>query len=112
MSIKSKLAKGLDWLTDSASTRLYINHMFIGEYGTMIELKIDNKKRKVTASVLLNGESSPIQICIDGYEIDKTDSSASVLVKNATSDRAWLDAVLKHFVIGKPFNVPAHCCPR
>ena len=106
MSIFSKVAKGLDRLTGSASTTFAIN-LLIGEYGKMIELRIDNKNQKVIASVVLKGESSPIEVRIDKYEIIKKDSSASVLVKDASSDKAWVDAVLKNFVIGKSFDVPA-----
>lgn len=106
MSVLSRLAKGLDHLTGSASTKVAINQL-IGEYGKMIELRIDNKNKTVIASVLLKGESSPIEVRIDKYEIIKNDSSASVLVKDASSDKAWLNAVLKNFVIGKSFDVPA-----
>ena len=106
MSLRSKVAKIADSLTGSYSTRVAINR-YMGEYGKMITLTIDNKNNKVIASVLLNGESSPMEVRIDGYEIIKNDSSASVLVKDASSDRAWLSAILKKYVVGKSWEVPA-----
>lgn len=68
MSIFGKIIKSLDQLTGSAGIKLFINRQY-GEYGKMIELKIDNKNKKVIASVLLKGESSPIEVRIDNYEI-------------------------------------------
>ncbi len=108
MSIRSnvgKCLKVLDGITGSASTKYAINQR-IGEYAEVIDFKIDNKNKKIMASVLLKGESHPIEVTIDGYEIIKDDSSASLLIKDASSDKEWLNAVLKSFVIGKSWNIP------
>ena len=106
MSIRSKVAKLLDHLTDSATTTAVINQ-YIGEYGKVIDLTIDNTNKKATVSVLLKGESSPIAVRVDEYEILRNDSSTSVRIKHASCDRPWLDAVLQRFVVGKSWDVPA-----
>ena len=106
MSKLSNFAGVLDRLTGSASTKLAINSR-IGEYGKMLELMIDNKTKKVTVSVLLKNEESPIKVTVDKYEFVKSDSRASVVIKEASSDKAWLDAVLKNFVVGRPFAIPS-----
>jgi hypothetical protein len=105
MSFFSKVARGFDWFTGSFTT-IYVINCLIKEYGTMVELKIDNKKKCIIASILLKGEDSPIGIRVGKYEIIKNGSSRSVIVKDAGSDKAWLNAVLKNFVIGQAFDVP------
>jgi len=104
VSILSKVAKGLNYVTGSASTKFAINRL-IEDYGKIIELAIDGRNKKVIISILLRGETLPIEVRIDEYEIIKTDLSTSVIVKNASSDKVWLNAILKNVIVGKPWDV-------
>jgi hypothetical protein len=105
MDFKVKVAKGLHRFTDSVSTKYFINKR-IGEYGQVVELKIDSKNKSVYASVQLKGENSPIKLEVENYEITKSDLSTSVLIRDVSSDKPWLDAVVKNFLVGKPIDVP------
>ena len=106
MSGRSKAGKFLDRLTGSASTKYLINQS-IKEFGQLVELKIDNRSKSVTVSILLNGESLPMKLRIDEYEIIRDNSSAGILIKDASSDKPWLNSIIKKFVIGKALKVPA-----
>lgn len=64
MSLKSKVSKLFHIISKSATTRVGINWV-IGEYGRIIQLKIDNKNKAMLASVLLKEESLPIEIRIN-----------------------------------------------
>ncbi len=109
MSILSKLAKFASvvdhFITDGVFTRKLINAR-IKEYGEMIEFKIDNKGRKISAEVLLKGEASPIKINVDEYELIKDEGSSKIIIKDAGSGREWIDAALRNFVVGKSFKLP------
>lgn len=105
MNISNKIVKGLDRLTGSASTKFILNRL-IGEYGKMIELTLDTKNKKIIASALLKGENVPIKVIIDKYEIIKKNSASSIVVKEASSDKAWLNAILKSFIVGKSWDIP------
>ena len=85
----------------------YAFNKLMKECGKVINLMIDNTNKKVDVSILLKGENTPIEVRIDGYEIIKNGSSASVLIKEASSDKEWVNAVLKNFVVGKSFDVPS-----
>ena len=102
----TKMIKTADKLTGSASTKFLINQM-IGEYGKMININIDHKTKSITASVLLKGESKPIEVKINKYKIIKEGSTARIIVEDANSDRAWINALLQNFVVGKSIKVPA-----
>jgi hypothetical protein len=105
MSIFSKIIKianSVDtFITGGAITRSLINSQ-IKEYGEVIDLKIDNQAKTISLSVLLKGENLPINVKIDEYELD----NAEITIKSANAERAWLNAALQNFVVGKSFKVP------
>ncbi|GEM_PF-693441 len=108
MSIKEKIikmAKAADELTGSASTKFLINQM-MGEYGKIINLNIDHKNKNITASILLKGENKPVNIKINKYKIIKEGATAKIILENTKCDRAWINALLKNFVTGKPIEIP------
>ncbi|MCK5248646.1 MAG: hypothetical protein KAJ98_01685 [Spirochaetaceae bacterium] len=106
MSGRSKAGKFLDRLTGSASTKYLINQS-IKEFGQLVELKIDNRGKTVTATIILNGETLPMNLRIDEYEIIRDNSSAGMLIRDASSDKPWLNSIIKKFIIGKALKVPA-----
>jgi hypothetical protein len=109
MSFISKIAKfaaGVDnFITGGVLTRKAINSQ-IKEYGEMIEFKLDNKAKKISLKILLNGEESPIDIDVDEYVLQKNGEVSEVTVKSVSSDRKWIDAALQNFVVGKSFKLP------
>lgn len=105
MSVLGKAAKILNAVTGSEATRAGIN-VFIGDYGKMIELKLDTRKKKARALVLLNGETVPIEIKVDRYEILREGDVAKVVIHEANSDKPWLNAILQNLVCKKSFEVP------
>jgi hypothetical protein len=106
MSIISKFAKlasNLDeWITGGKVTKVLINSK-IKEYGKVIELKIDNKEKRIYAKALLNGEMEAIEIEVENYELHND----RIEIKKVSSDRAWVNAALKKFVAGKSFTLPS-----
>ena len=72
----------------------------------MLELKIDNKQKKINVNMLLKGETEPIEINITKYDIEKENGETKLCIKNGSSSRPWIDAILKNVVIDQKFNVP------
>jgi hypothetical protein len=109
MSIFSKIIKianSVDtFITRGAITRSLINSQ-IKEYGEVIDLKIDNQAKTISLSVLLKGENSPINVKIEEYELKQDSGKSKITVKSANAERAWLNAALQNFVVGKSFKVP------
>ncbi|MCK5736022.1 MAG: hypothetical protein KAH21_06060 [Spirochaetaceae bacterium] len=105
MSGHSKAGKILDHLTGSASTKFLINQ-FIKDYGRLFDLKIDRRNKSITASLQLNGENQLIDLFIKDYTVIKTETSTSLLIKDAESGRPWLNAILRNHIIGRPWLVP------
>jgi hypothetical protein len=100
------IVKKLDALTGSAGSKFAVNSL-IGEYGKMLELKIDHANRTVRASIMLKGEREPIDIKIEKYSITNDGDDASIVIEEAETSREWLNAALKNFVLGQPLPLPA-----
>ena len=109
MSIKSKFAKittGIDnFITGGSVVRWFINSK-IKEYGEVLEIKLDSKTKHARVKVLLKGESKPLEIIVDEYEITREAGKSSIRILKASSNRLWMDAALQNFIVDKEFNVP------
>ncbi len=101
------VAKGLDSTFGFPATLYVINRNYFKPYGKMLSLKLDTKKQQISVTAHLKGETSPIQVNIDRYEISsKENDTATITVKEASSDREWVDAILKRVVTGKSIPLP------
>jgi len=86
--------------------RKLINH-FIGEYGHINTIKIDNTNKTIFVSVQLHGDTTDTNIDIKRYKIVPTDKlTRAIVIEQATCDKQWIDKALNQFVVGKSFNIP------
>jgi hypothetical protein len=103
-SIINTIGTAKDRLVE-ASARSFINGK-IEPFGSVTRLEIDSRQKKISAEVLLKGETSPILIEVDPYELTQTGEETRLVIRSAKGSREWIDAVLQHFVVGKPQKVP------
>ena len=78
----------------------------------MLTLNIDPKAKKLDFSILLNGETMPLQVTVNRYELDSFGKEApfrsgltTFKITECSTNRPWLNAVIKNFLIGKSFDV-------
>lgn len=74
----------------------------------MLTLNIDPKEKKLDFSILLNGETMPLVVTVNRYELDSFGPNGVTMfeIKECSTNRPWLNAVIKNFLIGKSFEVP------
>lgn len=73
----------------------------------MINLAIDSKNSKIRLEVLPKGETEPIAITIDEYQLATASSGApSLIIKKIGASREWMDALLKDFATNKTIPLP------
>jgi len=103
----SKSAR-LAWYVAGERRLLAIVNRFehVKRFGEMLELKIDKEKKVIFLSVLLKGEEHPNEICVEQFEIVQEEDSVSVRAELASSNRAWISALLEKFIIKKNWAVP------
>ena len=110
MALMDKMKKMAAQVSGASGAKVVINKL-ISEYGKVCDLEINKAEHSIIASVLLDGESTPIAVKIEEYEIIKTEAGTSVVVKSASSDKAWLNTGIKNFLIGKAWNIPEKATP-
>ncbi|MCI5157558.1 MAG: DUF697 domain-containing protein [Candidatus Electrothrix sp. AUS1_2] len=105
MTVAGKIITGLDRMTGSKSTMFAINKG-ISKYGRLSRLDIDRMNRKISASIILKGENTTIEIMLEDYAIKSKGISAGIVFYKAASDKEWLTEILRNFVIGEVFEIP------
>lgn len=106
----TKLAKQIDKLCDHKGSKHLINQ-FIGEYGEVVELDLDTKQKSLKAEIMLHGESNTVSVHVTDYAVTKAGGSAQFVIKKASVDRAWLNALMQKFVVDKSWEIPPVALP-
>ena len=92
-------------VSTSAAARLALDK-FLSDYGRMLNLQIDSKNHTLQCEVLLKGESSPLKISIENYELVQDSTGAHVIIHKASASREWISVALSQLVCGKKIRVP------
>lgn len=76
-------------------------------YGRLLEFKLDSRQGAASVKVLLEGETDPVTVWIDEYQLISHRDGTSVAVTRARASRQWLTFLLEDFLLGRPLQVPA-----
>lgn len=76
-------------------------------YGRMLNLAIDSKTKKIRLEILLKGESEPVAITINEYELTSAGGADFFVIKQASASREWINALLQDFAIDRKLPLPA-----
>ena len=90
----------------SQAARLHCNKL-LARYGAVKELRIDSARRRMEVVCLLEGETAPIAVTVEKYEI--TDEAGKKFVHIATTRcaRPWVQHFLEDHVYGRKFPLPS-----
>src|SRR5689334_10730800 len=111
MSVFSTLAKLVrPLLSDSAvswGAREYFNHKY-EPLGKMTKLQIDATNQKASLEVELKGETQPLQITIQSYEVTDVGGKSFLEVKQMQTSREWMNIVAAELIKGGKlkFEIP------
>lgn len=102
MSFKTWIARNAIKHSPRPVLRWAVNRT-IGEYGHMLDLKIDLEARTLACTVHLAGEQEPLSIAIDDFDLS---DDGTLTIRHATADRQWVQALLQNFLVGRAVPVP------
>ena len=94
-----------DWLMEKTATAM-LNQSVLKPYGTLTRLKLDTGNRSVEADLELSGETQPVRIHVQEYELIEADGRASIVIKQITTSRAWLTRLAQDFAVDRKFDLP------
>jgi hypothetical protein len=76
-------------------------------YGRMLNFSIDSKSKRIRLEILLKGETEPVTITVEEYQLINEAGADFVTIKKASASREWINALLQDFAIDKPIPLPA-----
>jgi len=90
----------------SAAARKFVAAR-IKRYGTLLDLHIQSRDRRISVEVLLDGEELPVHVIIGRYRIEDDDNGdLRMVVENAISSHSWVHNLLEDFLVGTPIPLP------
>src|SRR5476651_2357962 len=90
----------------SKAARLHCNTL-LARYGTVQELRIDSARQTMEVVCLLEGETVPIAVTVDKYEITEAGGGRFVHVAATHCARPWIQHFLEDHIHGRKFPLPA-----
>ncbi len=98
----------LNKLKDAALSKAFraLVNAKIGEYGEMVKLTVDSKRKRIEAEVMLEGEQAPIDVTVQRYELFEKAGKYFLSVEGVRTSRAWIDTLAASFLEGRTFEIP------
>src|SRR5580692_8587280 len=87
------------------SAREYFNRNY-SSIGVMTGLQIDSTNRRASATLELKGETQPIQVTVERYELSVSEGKTFIELKEVTASREWLTALARQALIGRKIKLP------
>jgi hypothetical protein len=87
------------------AARQYFNHQY-SNFGVMTTLQIDSANKKATLDLELKGETQPLWVTIDRYELTTVGEKTFLEIKELTTSREWINVLAKEFFEDRKFEVP------
>jgi hypothetical protein len=94
-----------DWLMEKTAAAV-LNQSVLKPYGTLTRLRLDTTNRSVEADLELLGETQPVRIHVQEYELIEEDGRASIMIKRITTSRDWLTTLARDFAVDRKFDLP------
>jgi hypothetical protein len=94
-----------DWLVEKAGMAV-LNQAVLKPYGSMTRLKLDTSARTIEAELELKGETEPLRLHVQEYELRQEDNRAFIIIKRIDTSREWLTTLARDFAVDKPFELP------
>ncbi len=89
----------------STAAKAYANNL-ISRYGSIDDLTIDSKRRRIEVVVRLNGEVSPVGVTIEKYALQPEGGKTFIQVLDSSCTRPWLQAAMRDHLHGRRFELP------
>ena len=84
-----------------------LNNGPLKPYGQATDLKLNSTNKTLEVTVALRGESTPIRVEVQDYELMDEGGKTFVVLKRVTTSREWMTELAQKFLAGKRLEVPA-----
>jgi hypothetical protein len=109
MSFLTSMFETISPLLPDTVTAWGARQYFNGRYyslGHMTTLQIDSTNKKASLALELRGETEPLHVTIDRYELTTAGGQTFIEIKKFSTSREWINVVAAAFLKGRKFEVP------
>lgn len=90
----------------SRAAQSFINQR-IARYGEVRSLRLDSKAKSGEIVCALHGETEPVSVRVENYELRERDGQTFVRLGRCTCNRVWLENLLNDFGSAREIPVPS-----
>ncbi len=73
----------------------------------MLTLDIDSQGKNVRLSLLLKGESAPIDVVLQNYVLETENGAAYIRFESVQTSREWINVVLAELIQARRIALPS-----
>ena len=92
----------------SGAVRQFLGSKLQG-FGKIVHLKMDTRARRIEMKVELEGEVTPVEVVLNGYQIVEKNGATTISAPGEAfqASRPWLTKLLNSQLAGRSFEIPA-----
>lgn len=79
----------------------------ISRYGKLIGIRLDSLTRRIEAEVLLRGETAPLSVSIENYEIVSEEGKSFITCNKISVSREWMKILADDLLKEKKLEIPS-----
>lgn len=76
-------------------------------YGTLLNIKIDSKNQELFLEAELKGETEPIEIHVQEYELFNEQGQDYIRINRASTSKEWLNYLFEDYLAGQKYKISA-----
>ena len=98
------LTKGKDKALSKAI--LTILNKKLKKFGTISELTLDTKSKKIALKIGLKGELEPLLVTVNRYEIKEIEERHYLIAHDVDTSREWINLLANEYLYSEKFEIP------
>ena len=83
-----------------------LNNVWLKPFGRATSLKIDSSNKSAEITLELKGESTPLMIHVQEYEVLQEPTGTFMVVKAVSTSREWMTAMAREYLVGRRLAIP------
>ena len=81
---------------------------WLAPYGELVSLGLDSTARRLSADLLLKGETQPVRVEMNGYQvIEEGEDGLRLTFDDLTVSRDWLQALADRLLANRSISLPS-----
>ena len=80
---------------------------YISQYGNISNLSLNSKFKTMQLEILLDGDTKPIDVHIENYELIDNDSEYFLKISGIKTSKQWINRLAHEYLESKEFYIPS-----